>query len=212
MYKKNDIVNLEKSEIPNFVNLILEDNFLNNKSKEDFKKKFLVYFLDESENGFKFRKKNAGKFLFWLNKKFIGVIDNSDDTLLYGVRGDDKLIVQISNFTEKKFNKTIYGNIIIKDDHNFLDVFYVNLLLTNKKNPIDNTDVFSSRMLIDTGCTLTDLPNTDYWNYDLRKFVEYPPDRKKVKADYNPKMIEWTHNIKSKKLINAETANETIKI
>lgn len=149
-YEKNSLINLN-GRLPDFINLILEDDYLNEKSKKDFD---LINFLDKSPEGLKYRKKTVGKFLFWLNKKFIGVINNSDDTLLYGKRGDNKFLVQIGTHTEKSYSKIIHGK--------FLDVFYVNLKLTNKRNPTNANEVFNSRMIIDTGCTLTDLPNDDY--------------------------------------------------
>lgn len=93
---KDKEINFDKNNLPYFATIVLNDNYFTKENKKKFKSGFLDKYLRYK----KFREQVDGKFLFWLNKVFVGVIDKSDDTELFGKIGDDKTLVHISNNNE----------------------------------------------------------------------------------------------------------------
>ena len=159
-----DLVNFTENETPFFIKMVLNDDHLNEVSKKEFKKKFLLKYLRDIN----YRKKVIGKYLFWFNKKFMGLIDDIYDSIEYGTSKDDRYFIQISNHFESSFlNHSIQGNYM--DEYNgygkVLNTFNTNLLISNSENPKKNDVILESYMIIDTGCTITSLP-TDYWDYE----------------------------------------------
>lgn len=90
-----------KEEEPDFYDMVMSDTHLTKTSKNKFIKSFWNIYI-KSEN-IDFRKSVIEKYLFWLNKKFIGVIDNLNDTDNYGKNSDDKFLIQISDTYESSF-------------------------------------------------------------------------------------------------------------
>ena len=99
-YISNDnLINIKEGEIPMFANMVFNDKYLNKSSINTFIKKFWNKYINP-EN-IEFRKSVVGKYLFWFNKKFIGVIDNIDDCDTYGnSMYDTRYLIQISNYCE----------------------------------------------------------------------------------------------------------------
>jgi hypothetical protein len=50
-------------------------------------------------------------------------------------------------------------------------------------------------MIIDTGCTTSDLPNTSYWNFNKNIFDEYPHDYLLKEIYKENEIIKWNSNI-----------------
>jgi len=91
----DSLINFDEGNEPDFYWMVLSDTHLNNVSKSDFIDNFWNKY--KNPKNIKFRKSVVGKYLFWLNKEFIGVINSIDDVDDYGNYSDDKFIIQISN-------------------------------------------------------------------------------------------------------------------
>jgi hypothetical protein len=129
-----------------------------------------------------FRKEVVGKYLFWFNKEFIGVIDTIPDVRKYGSSKDDRYLIQITENSESAFIRTIEGS------------YKSEVFLTNKLNPKNGDVIFYNDMIIDTGCTSSDLLNTDYWDFDNLCFTEYPPGYLLKSIYKKPQILEWNDN------------------
>ena len=95
------LINFKDGEEPDFYDMVMSDTHLTKTSKNKFIKSFWNIYI-KSEN-IDFRKSVISKYLFWLNKEFIGVIDNLNDTDNYGKNSDDKFLIQISDTYESSF-------------------------------------------------------------------------------------------------------------
>ena len=200
------LINFKDGEEPDFYDMVMSDTHLTKTSKNKFIKSFWNIYK-KSEN-IDFRKSVIGKYLFWLNKKFIGVIDNLNDTDNYGKNSDDKFLIQISDTYESSFlSCTIKNYINDFSKSNILDVFRVNIIISNKKNPEISDSIFTRKMIIDTGATISDLPVCDYWNFSKLKFEEYPPDWPFTLKYKEPQIVEWNNNIKNCVKVKLLTAN-----
>ena len=98
LYLNKDISLLEYSNdnLPIFYDMVISDDFLTQVSKDQF----IINFWEKYTKSKKYRQKVIGKYLFWFNKKFIGVIDDIMIVDYYGTRKDSKYLIQISNRSE----------------------------------------------------------------------------------------------------------------
>ena len=98
--KKNEI-NYNGTKNPNFYNIIINSEIMMQKSKDQFLEKFWIKFSNSKNKNF--RKSVFGKYLFWLNDEYIGVIDCLSDLDSYGNVCDKKFIIFIGEENEKEF-------------------------------------------------------------------------------------------------------------
>jgi len=97
------LIDFSPDNLPLFYNMIMDDEYLTEESKNEFINEFWNKYIKTK----KFRKSVIGKYLFWFNKIFIGVIDNICDVDDYGTRADSKYIIKISNQVEKNYKKHV---------------------------------------------------------------------------------------------------------
>jgi hypothetical protein len=103
-YEKNCDESLIKNEnLPIFYDMVITNNYLTKSSKTQFLKKF----WNKYNNDIEYRKSVIGKYLLWVNKKFIGIVDNILDVDNYGPRTDLKYLIQITNNGEKNIQKQL---------------------------------------------------------------------------------------------------------
>lgn len=201
----DSLINFKEGEEPDFYDMVMTDTYLNTKSKTDFIKKFWNKY--KKSKNIEFRKLNVGKYLFWLNKEFIGIIDSIDNVDDYGDYNDNKFVIQISNDYETAFSKYVIKNNIndISDD-NIVNLFKVNVKLSNKENPKPDDAIFDREMIIDTGCSITDLAIGDYWDFVNLTFKEVPTKWPFTSLCRESQILEWNNNNKTSKKVKLVSA------
>ena len=96
------LINIKEGEIPLFAEMVFKDKHLTKKAIKEFEIKFWKKFSNPKNS--KYRKSAIGKYLFWFNQKFIGLIKNLKDTDKYGTGLDDRYLIQITNFCESAYS------------------------------------------------------------------------------------------------------------
>ena len=135
-YCDENLINITEGEIPNFAKMVFTDTYLTEDAKNQFKKKFWKKF--SNVKNLKYRESVIGKYLFWFNQTFIGVIDDMLECKKYGnPRIDNRFLIQITNLRETEYSsfsidsnygldKKTFTNVIntFKIKLTFFNIFY----------------------------------------------------------------------------------------
>lgn len=89
------LVNIDNNNYPLFYQMVINNEYLPTKSKNQFIKKFWNKY--KVVDNIEYRISVIGKYLFWFDKEFIGVVDNIFDTSVYTSLDNDRYFIQITN-------------------------------------------------------------------------------------------------------------------
>ena len=197
LYKEDEsLLNIDPSNYPLFYEMVINNPCLLKKSKTQFLKKFWKKY--SNPKNIEFRKSVIGKYLFWFDKEFIGVIDNIMDVSNYISEKNNRYLIQISNRCEKQFLNTIIQGTYVEEYNGFgniLDTFEVNTYLINSTIPKNKDTFLIGKYIVDCGCTCTSMANLDYWNFKDTNFIEYPPDYIFKSSYKEHQILEWNKHI-----------------
>jgi hypothetical protein len=88
---------LQNKDIPEFVDLIFEDPFINAREKEKFAYEFLQRYMVNK----KFREDNEDKYILFINNRYHGVINNLSE--VSGNQEDGKMVIKIGKIKHNFF-------------------------------------------------------------------------------------------------------------
>jgi len=158
------LLDVDKNSRPMFYEMVMNNPCLTEESKNQFINKFWNKFSNPKK--IKYRKSVIGKYLFWLDKNFIGVVDNIMDVKDYISEHNNRYLIQITQRVgEKQFSKIIIRGNYEEEYNGFgtvLDTFEINTYLTNNLIPKSTDTFLSGKYVVDTGCSCTSMCNLDY--------------------------------------------------
>jgi hypothetical protein len=175
-------VNIDTDDLPEFVHYILGDVSISHKAKEKFVKKFLLTYLTDPE----FNRKVDGWTFMFIDGEYIGLFKNKSMAMnyikntryegrsplfvpMYFTIYGEKVETAIISKERKIINRTI-------DGEEFTNLQYEYLMATCSLINDSEQITKNENYLIDTGASITHLPNTNYFNYETGKFNNYPYD------------------------------------
>ena len=190
---------LVNDEIPDFYNIIMIDPYLTEESRKDFINNFWIYY----ESDIEFRKNVLEKYLFFFNKKFMGILNSSDETENYGKQSDNKFIVKISNDYKTMYN---CHHLVNYKNGTHLNSFKVEGKVSNTNDKKTEEIFFKNTLLIDTGCTITEFFNYDYYDFTNKIFKE----KNNYTNEINKNALLLNEYIFNDSIIKVATATESI--
>lgn len=179
-YEYDEEINIETGKFPEFINDIINDEYLDKIAKEEFIEEFIPNYI----NDYCYRIEVHNKYILFLNNHYWGVFSNILDLCNIGTDTDTKLFYDINkkSYESMFFTQEIYSEKYKDEDCplgiNFIHIpFNVNILISNVKHITKNDlSILNTGAILDTGCSNTFL-KLEYWNHTKLIFEDVPQER-----------------------------------